>query len=374
MTKKVDVYLVSSTLHFFWALLLAHSHKDRESHLIFIDQNSTKPLNFYSILHKTLTPFTSVKMFAGREFKGWKLLKCRKSQFAIMQRMIEHLSVDRVFLGNDRSVLGQFFLKEAKTHNTACIGCYLDDGVFSYLGRKASKKKTERYVDAMFKKLSYGLWYDSPLTIGASRWIDELWLMHPQQRSPLLQATNAIQICPNQNALKSVGDFAKQILQAESVNAQQIEALDVLITLPNPLIFSKIPDYQKSIETLLLDLNQKKLKVGVKYHPVTGDKDILNVQKMGALLLPSQVSFEMILPFLRQCLVIGDMSTTILLARFIDQDANVIMMKLGDDDYSQKMALLCKNLRIDVVIPDEIAPKIQLKATLACKTHHLGGD
>ncbi len=356
MIKKVDVYLVSSTLHFFWALLLAYTNKDRESHLIFIDQNTQNPLNFYSPLHKTLTPFASVEMFAGRELKGWALLKRRKAQFVMMRNRIQHLAIDRVFLGNDRSVLGQFFLQEAKNQYKACVGCYLDDGVFSYLGRSASKKKTERYIDAMFKKLSYGFWYDPPLTIGASRWVDELWLMYPKQRTALLQSTRAIQILPNQEALKSVGDFAKQILQAESLNVQQIEALDVLITLPNPLIFSKIPGYQQSIETLLGALHQQGLKVGVKYHPVTGKKDILNVQKMGALLLPSQVSFEMLLPFLQQCRVIGDMSTTILLARFIDENANVVMMKVSDDDYSKKMATLCETLRIDVVVPDNIAP------------------
>lgn len=360
MIKKVDVYLVSSTLHFFWALLLAYSHKDRESRLIFIDQDTKKPLNFYSIIQKTLTPFTRVDIFTGRELKGWKQFKHRRSQFDTIKEMLKNLKVERVFLGNDRSVLGQFFIKEAKAANTACLGCYLEDGVFSYLGRKASKKKTERYLDATLKKLSYGFWYDSPLTIGASRWIDELWLMYPKLPCSPLQNTKRVKIVPNQQALKSVGYFAEQILKAEGLNAKLIESLDVLITLPNPLIFSKIPGYQQAIEQLLLRLNQKNLTVAVKYHPVTGNKDLLNVQTMGAIILPSQVSFEMILPFLRQCKVVGDMSTTLLLARFIDEDANVVMMKLGDDDYSQKMALLCKSLHIDVATPDKIAQQIQL--------------
>ncbi|VAW49394.1 hypothetical protein MNBD_GAMMA03-2131 [hydrothermal vent metagenome] len=358
MTKKVDVYLVSSTLHFFWALLLAYTHKDRESRLMFMDQYTSKPLNFYSVMCDVLAPFTSIEMFSGREMKGWKLWKHRRAQFVTIQNSLQSLRVDRVFLGNDRSVLGQFFLKEAKKKNPFCTGCYLDDGVFSYLGRAASHKKSERYIDAVLKKISYGVWYDSPSTIGASRWIDELWLMHPEQRCLLLQSKKSIQIQPNESALNLVGDLAKQVLKAENVSTQQLDALDVLITLPNPLIFSKISGYQRAIDALLLSFRQKKITVGVKYHPVTGKEDVLNVQKMGAVLFPSQVSFEMILPFLRQCLVIGDMSTTILLARFVNKNARVMMMKLGDDDYSQKMAMLCNHLNIDVATPDKIVQQV----------------
>ncbi len=360
MTKKIDVYLVSSTLHFFWALLLAHTYKERESHLVFIDQYTSKPLNFYATISKVLTPFTSVDIFTGRELSWIKSFKNRQSQCVAMKNMIENLAIDRVFLGNDRSVLGQFFIKEAKIKNPSCLGCHLDDGVFSYLGRSASNKKSERYVDAMLKKWTYGGWYDAPPTIGASRWIDELWLMHPEQRCQLLQAKKAIQIEPNERVLHSVGDFAKQVLKAENVSTQQLDALDVLITLPNPLIFSKIPGYQSAMNTLLSTFRQKKITVGVKYHPITGTEDVLKVQKMGAVLLPSHVSFEMILPFLHQCTVIGDMSTTILLARFVNKNARVMMMKLGDDDYSQKMARLCHHLNIDVVTPDKIVQQVSV--------------
>lgn len=360
MIKKIDVYLVSSTLHFFWALLLAHTHKDRESHLIFIDQDTRKPLNFYSVIDEIQAPFTRVDIFRGRELKGWKQFKQRRAQFLTIQTMIKNLMIDRVFLGNDRSVLGQFFIKEVKKNNPFCMGCYLDDGVFSYLGRAASQKKAERYIDAILKKMSYGSWYDAPLTIGASRWIDELWLMDPEQRCNLLQVKKTVQIRFNESALNSAGDFAKRVLKVENVSTQQLEALDVLITLPNPLIFSKIPSYQKTIEMLLLTFRQKKITVGVKYHPITGNNDVLRVQKLGAVLLPSQVSFEMILPFLQKCIVIGDMSTTILLARFVNPNTRVMMMKLGDDDYSQEMATLCHNLNIDVVTPDKIAQQVML--------------
>ncbi|MCF6346493.1 MAG: hypothetical protein L3J00_08520 [Thiomicrorhabdus sp.] len=361
MTKKVDVYLVSSTLHFFWALLFAYTHKERESQLVFIDQETDNPLSFYAMICDVSTPFTKVSILLGRELKGWKQFKHRKAQFVTIQNIIRSQTIARVFLGNDRSVLGQFFIKEAKIHNRACLGCYLDDGVFSYLGREASKKRAERYIDAMLKKMSYGFWFDPPLTIGASRWIDELWLMYPEQRCALLQKTKAIHFLPNKHALMSVGSFAKKILKAQNVSVQQIDALDVLITLPNPIIFSKIPGYHHAIEKLLLRLKQQKLTVGVKYHPITGNKDVLNVQKMGAFVLPSQVSFEMILPFLRQCLVIGDMSTTILLARFMNKDTKVVMMKLGEDRYSQQMAELCQNVSIEVATPDKIVQKIQIE-------------
>jgi len=62
MTKKIDVYLVSSTLHFFWALLFAYTHKERESQLIFIDQETDNPLSFYAMICDVSTPFTKVSI------------------------------------------------------------------------------------------------------------------------------------------------------------------------------------------------------------------------------------------------------------------------------------------------------------------------
>ncbi|WP_127471187.1 hypothetical protein [Thiomicrorhabdus aquaedulcis] len=350
MVRPVDIYLASSTLHFFWAFVLAAKHRgERDSHLVIIDQYTNRPMVFNHFINTESAPFVATQLMAGRELNGIAKWRNRRAQFAWTTNYVKEHRIERVFIGNDRSVLGQFIIKQAKSYRPNCLGCYLDEGVYTYLGRAASQKKSERYVDAFLKKMMYGFWYDTPLTIGASKWIDQAWVMYPNQVNQALKSKCLHEIYPDNNGFKELTGLAQKVLEEQGVSMQRLAALDVLITLPNQTIFSKVAHYEQAIATLLAGFEAQGLNVAIKYHPAAGDSDPLKLEQQNVWRLPGQVSFEMLLPFLKQCTVVGDVSSTILLANYAEGVKRVVMVQISDDNYSIKMAEFCKKIMVDVV-------------------------
>jgi hypothetical protein len=348
--KPVDVYLVSSTLHFFWSYVLAKkNHAQRDSYLLLIDQYTHKPMVFNAFLTGAYSPFLTTELMAGRELTGLQKWRNRNKQFTWITHFTQSHRIDKVFIGNDRSVLGQFFIKQAKMHNKACLACYLDEGVFTYLGRAASQKVSERYIDALIKKITYGFWYDPPQTIGASKWIDQAWVMYPSHVNDLLKTKELVEIYPDNNGFEELAELAEIVLLDAGVSLQKLAKLDVLITLPNQTLFSKIADYEKNIVDLMMLFEVKGYNVAVKYHPAAGESDPLQLEHRGAWRLPGGVSFEMLLPFLKQCTLIGDISTTVLLAHYTQSVNKVVMLKHSDDRRIQEMVELCQRLSINVL-------------------------
>ncbi len=348
IARPVDVYLVSSTLHFFWAFVLAEKHQaERDSHLVLIDQYSNRSLSLYKFLTSEISPFVSQKKLQGRELKGIAKLKNRRKQFVWIKAFTSQGPIARLWIGNDRSVVGQWFIKQSKHNNPHAIACYMDDGVFSYLGRPASKSITERYIDAFLKKLAYGLWYDPPMTVGASKWIDQVWVMFPQFVNHWLKSKEIYPILPDAKAFEHLTVLSDVALKTYGLTASELQVLDVLITLPNQTLFSKIPDYQSLMHRLVANKRLKGLNVAVKYHPAAGSSDPLNLKSLGVVHLPSDLSFELLLPYIKHCTLIGDLSTTVLMGHLARME-QVVMLKLHDDEYSVRMQQLCENLSISV--------------------------
>ena len=349
VTKSIDVYLVSSTLHFFWAFMLASKNRDEShSHLVLIDQYKTKPLIMADYLKEIDSPFSSQISLKGRELKGWAKLKDRQKKFKWVEGFILNYKPDRVFIGNDRSVLGQFFVKKSKQSKAKCIGCYLDDGVFTYLGRSASQKKSERYLDAFIKKITYGFWYDTPQTIGASKWIDQAWVMYPSEVNALLKNKELINIYPENEGFKTFSLLAKEVLKQEKLEPSILNELDVLITLPNETVFTRVNNYKERISELITKLIVNNKSVGIKYHPAADNKDLLDLLPLGITLLPSNISFESLIPYLSRCKIVGDLSTTVLIANYSNTlFVEVLTFKEYQD--SASMRKLSEKLQIPIV-------------------------
>lgn len=346
--KPTDVYLISSTLHFFWAFMLANKQSEnRQSYLIAIDQYDDRPLTMLKYLRSMDSVFTDIYELNGRGLKGLDKLQNRRQQFDWIKKFVNNQPVNRVFIGNDRSVIGQYFIKQTKLKNIEAQACYMDDGVYSYLGRSASKKLSEKIVDALLKKLAYGWWYDVPETVGASKWIDEAWVMYPELVSSALKRKKAVKILPNNDGFKALKPLSESVFKGSGVNLQTLSELDVLITLPNETVFSQIEGYTSAIRQFVSAQIAQGTKVAVKYHPAAGAKDLLKLEKLGALKLPAELSFELFIPYLNNCLVFGDFSTTLLTSQY-SQSLDVSILNTGAN-FKNSMFDLCKNTHIKVI-------------------------
>jgi hypothetical protein len=359
MQKPTDLYLVSSTLHFFWAWLLAFKNKPhRNAHLWLIDQYSDKPMAFVPFIDQVESPFVDWKLFDGREKGGLEKLKLRRKLFGEVRTWAKGHLIERVFIGNDRSVFGQYTIKTLKQNSQKngqhCTACFLDDGVFTYLGRAASQSWSEKYLDALAKKLMFGFWYDSPATVGASKWIDEAWMMYPNEANGLLNNKSRHDFGLTRDDLSAFQPIAELLIKQHAPDLLTTKAPDVLIALPNYYLIKATPDYPVRLAQLITNLQQQGLRIAVKYHPAAQGKDLLNLaEKFGVQCLNDQLSFEVLLAYWQDQSVgfIGDLSTTTLLAHYFGFSSQ--WLPGVQSTQTQAMQVFCKKLDItEVVIHD----------------------
>jgi len=359
MQKPTDLYLVSSTLHFFWAWLLAFKNKPhRNAYLWLIDQYSDKPIAFVPFIDQVESPFIEWKLFDGREKGGIKKLKLRRKLFGEVKAWTEGHSIERIFIGNDRSVLGQFIIRTLKQNNQKnghqCTACCLDDGVFTYLGRAASQSWSEKYLDALAKKIMFGFWYDPPATVGASKWIDEVWTMYPKEANALLKNKSCHDLALNRDDLTTFQPIAELLIKKHSPDLLTTKAPDVLIALPNYYLIKATPDYAVRLERLIKHLQQQGQTIAVKYHPAAQGKDLLNLaEQFGVQCLNDQLSFEVLLAYWQDQSVrfIGDLSTTTLLAHYFGFSSQ--WLPGVQTAQTQAMQAFCSGLAIERVLSNE---------------------
>lgn len=322
-----ELYLTSTPLHLLNAIAIASSRPDHQSHIILIDQPVVKGNPYFSILYQWQdSPFSSLNIFQGR-IKGIReKLAARKIIFSQLDDIIQNLNPSRIYTGNDRRIEFQYAMQsQLKQHDHQAVGIYMDEGTFTYVGRKDSASISDKYIDNVIKKLTYGFWWKNPITIGASDWIKELYAAFPNKVHPLLQGKqlNALQHCYENNTI--VQSFCSELIKHFEAKVHVISQLDAILTLPHESIIDSIDGYRESMLSALDQLTGAKLKVGIKYHPRNTNPDILNcADKEGVSVLPHQIPFEAILPLLGECIIIGDISSTLINGRWLKPNAKIL--------------------------------------------------
>jgi hypothetical protein len=122
-------------------------------------------------------------------------------------------------------------------------------------------------------------------------------------------------------------------MQHYGFDGSGLGSLDALFTLPHESLFEKQPGYKKQVLQEIESRTNTGKRVAAKYHPRNSDPDLLNLQAEGVTLLPAGISFEAMLPhFSAGIEVIGDVSSTLLIARWLRDDLQVTA--IGDSTES----------------------------------------
>ena len=343
-----SIYFASTILHLYAAASIALERKDEIAHLIFIDQPEDKDYPLFSIVNDwSSSPFASVKLLPGR-FKGLvNKLKQRKKIFRQLEEIVNNIKPAHIFTGNDRRIEFQYSMHIAETLKLQTTGHYMDEGTFTYVGRKASSHFSDAIIDNIIKKISYGFWWRNPKTVGESFWIKDIHVAFPSLIDEQLKKKSIFQLDHEMFVSPKILKLSESILEFYHVDTNSLSTLDALFTLPHESLFSQNPEYR---HTLLKKINQMKadgLMVAAKYHPRNSDPDVLNLSDAGVNLLPSGVSFEAILPLLPSTSqIIGDLSSTLLISRWLRPELKVtsICSGQGDADFIK----LFKALEIEV--------------------------
>jgi hypothetical protein len=346
----MDYYLVSTPLHLYIACALALERKQKSTaHLIFIDQYPTQPAMFLDSLSRwENNPFEKVNAFFGREDKGIKKLYRRKKLFLELEKIINLNPPENIFVGNDRRIEFQYMMQYCQKLDLKTKGIYFDEGLFTYIGREASESFVEQVVDNVIRKLFYGLWWQSPKTIGASKWINEVYVAFPKLMHPLLKNKT---IKPLQSVFfshKSLHEFAENILSDANVK-RTILQVKIVLTLPETTDMEQIPYYTESVMSLIKYLLEKNFSIAIKYHPSAAGRDLLHIsERYDVQIMPAHIPFEMFLPLLDSGVVlIGDMSSTLLTTKMLRPDIKIIGFEANKSNYYLKFKNFFHSLGID---------------------------
>ena len=350
-SEKAHLFLVSTPLHLMVSLAIIDKLAISSPHLVFIDQVQGKTNPYIEVLQKwPESPFVSISVFYRPVRSALKKLRERRKTFAELSDLVVKLKPGHIYTGNDRRIEFQLCMHEATRVGINPRGYYMDEGTFTYVGRKASSSFSDKYIDNTIKKLFYGGWWKHPETVGSSEWISAVYVSMPEHIHPLLKQKRVIQLTLADWKSNALRDFCERLIDSIG-RPERLEEFEVIITLPHESIMHANHAYKKRIEQLVSELYGNNIKLAVKYHPRDTHADMLGISNYaGVDLINSALPFEALLPlFKNEAKVIGDFSTTLITTRLLRPDITVEAIDHGASDQSAQFIDLYKAIGIKIV-------------------------
>lgn len=352
-----SIFMASTPLHILNSIAIA-GKQDGEHHLLIIDQPDIHKNPYFQLLQEWPTsPFQSVHIYPGRVRKVRAKLALRKQLFHSLEHHCQEIKPTHIYIGNDRRIEFQYSMHICKTMGLATTGIYMDEGTFTYVGRAASASFSDRVIDNLIKKITYGRWWDNPPTVGGSGWIQDVYAAFPQWVVPALQQKRLhnLQDCYHHNGF--IDDFSTRFLQLYAFDAKRLAGIDVLITTPHESLINRIPDYKSTLKGVIQSLISSGKNVAIKYHPRNLDPDALGVVEMaGVVQIPSAIPFEMLCPLMQGITLVGDLSSTLINASWMTSGIRIIALKVtGPSEFDALFEKLAVPMIAPADLPEELA-------------------
>lgn len=320
-------------------------------HLVFIDQVEGRKNPYLETLNSwDSCPFKSISLFYRPIKKIVGKYKSRKKTFKALEKLVQQLKPKHLFTGNDRRVEFQYSMHIAEDLGFNPIGYYMDEGTFTYVGRKASNKFADKVLDNGIKKLAYGCWWKHPATVGASDWIQTIYVSYPDIIHPLLTTKHIKHLTLEYWQSISLINFCDLLVNTIGKPAN-LAKFDLLITLPHESIINANNNYKEQIKKCITLYAKEGSKIGVKYHPRDNNQDLLQLDELEAVeLISRELPFEALLPMIKPgAKIIGDFSTTLISTRLLRPDLIAEAIDHGEHDKNTEFIELYKNIGITVI-------------------------
>lgn len=353
---KYKLYMPSTPLNILVSCAIALQQKKLEAEKVhqqlwLIDQRLDKQNNpyFKALMSWNNSPFESIRLF-GSGSGGRSKIAHRRHVLEEMGSLLNTTHIDEVLVGSDRRVEFQYVMNLlTATKKQTTKGVYIDDGLYSYSGRKQHKLKDS--VNAILKKCFYGAWWQEPSTVGASSWIEKAWLFKPEKAYKSLQAKQLYQLDTLWFEEQALVELSSLLAKELKFDLSELTEIDLMVLIPHPNNIKKMSSYKTNISRLIKVFASKGLKVGVKYHPRTQGEDPLNLIRQGAnCLVPSMFAFEFCLPILPgNCTLVGDVGTALLSARWLRPNLNVIAVLNPLDTFQKRFIEVSELMGVKVV-------------------------
>lgn len=351
MTESI-LYLPSTPLNILvscvHALHYQPLNKLAKKELWLIDQKTCSDNLYINALKNWQeSPFCKLHVLCGNQ-KGLAKLKERKNNFKWLKTELDRLIPTKIFTGSDRRVEFQYAMHIMKNLKTE--GGYLDDGLYSYAGRKNIWYKD--LVSSFLKKISYGLWWQEPKTVGASSNIQQVHLFQPEVALEIIKKNKVLSILDAKLFLdEKIIALSQQVLMLFAEKIETYQVIDVLIFIPHPNNVAKMQGYLPRLEVLLNKLKQKDKVVAIKYHPRVGMGDPLNLKRLGVdKIIPAELASEFLLPVLpKKCMVLGDVGTALLTCHWLRPDIDLKAILSAEDKFQKGFIPVMKKMGVSIV-------------------------
>ncbi len=329
------------------AMVAMELPKGDQAYLGLIDQpDDERP--FVSALNEwQSSPFKQTLLLSNQS-KGKGKRQKRKLAFKNIAHLIDDVSPDKIYTGNDRRIEFQFAMHHSSKQKISTLGVYLDDGTYSYLGRETHWLK-DQIIDNLVKKLSYGLWWQQPSTIGASNWISQAILAFPESAVTALKAKECASL-PENLKRDEFKQLAQLCLDHFGYSANELQNIEALIMLPHESVAT---DQTKNKLSYWL-VNQG-AKIAFKHHPRTlltdtqGDKEAWLIPNK-AIQVPAGIPMEVLLPLIQpSCLLAGDVSTALLTAKWLRPELNVTAFATTNTSPQWLDLLNLLNINVEII-------------------------
>ncbi|WP_024851617.1 hypothetical protein [Hydrogenovibrio kuenenii] len=345
MTEGMRLYLPSTPFNLLLSFLDALS-RGGDNVLVYIDQKAMSPY-LDSLLSLQSSPFCEVFVLYGAA-TGKEKLDERRQNFKALSALLDRYDFSEVITGSDRRIEFQYVMHLIQETNNDVTGSYLDDGLYTYLTWK--RPFYEHFLNAIVKKIIYGLWWHEPRTPGTSKYVSRSILMDARLALDSLKSRDVITIDFSLLSSAVLTEWTEKLLNAFNCNVSQISEIDVFFILPHPNDVKKMPGYVLQLNDSIKTSIEKGQKIAVKYHPRFTEVDEFNLGSSGAMLVPSNLAFEFLLPVLKaHAKVVGDFTTVMLTSKMLRSDLQVTANINMNDLYQLQILDVLKKFKIEII-------------------------
>jgi len=331
MKTDTILFIASTPLHLFDALLIAQSSQEKNHHLCYVDRQDEDDLYFTTLDAWEHNPFSAMDIFVTSRRSTIQKIRSKRATIAALIALIERERPVRIVVGNDRKTEMAAVIHSFKGHIPFD---YMDDGLHSYMEEKSSFYKYG-FFDAWMKRVVYGYPMSVPKVIGSSNSIENLYLYAPELRHQALQRKPAYPLDTHYLHTVEAKHWYRAILSALGMDIEkELEGIKSILFLPHP----------KALDQAKYGKLQEKLKgrrdIAIKLHP----RDTISYRYFPSQkILSSDLSAEILFLLAPSLGIYSFASTTLLMAKWLRPSLCVYSIQFDYGEETPMEALLKKN-------------------------------
>lgn len=300
------LFIASTPLHVFFSIgLMRGPFREHENTLALIDQRPGDRDFIAEALEAEPGGPQVVRFPTLRTFGPARTVLEQISDFT------RALAPSTLAVGNDRRT--EFY--------AAVRGCpgarrtYIDDGLYSYLPREDAAPAWRQAISNWRRSLKYGLELERPAAVGASRAVQDAYVLLPHQVHEGLRGKPVEALRAEWFADPWVRGICRAAAARAGFDAAGCDPIGLLLLLPHPRFLDDYPGLRRGLEDLARAHAERGAVVAVKPHPRAVNTPLerqLELPRERVLALPARLPIEVLVPLLSGTRVVGSLTTALL--------------------------------------------------------------